>query len=276
MRLLSSLITLAILGSGLWWVDQQYPDLKNNVLEKIPTRTFSTLEARYTPKQILEMHKSELESSNKHKRQSPELKLAPYLLLEVKYSKNSSETKEGIVLWDLADGEMVLNTKTWEKSHGYGDCINSHANANDFKVINVLAHKQNADHHFLAKTLSDNHLENWLESAKRKKLIVQNGSFYRLHMQNASFAKIPETTLSIPLATTIVRIATRQPKRFSAAQIKKIATLAFGSDFTIKSATETFLPFYSITVTNSDGTHHTTYWNAVTGKRLSTPLTLSK
>ena len=46
---------------------------------------------------------------------------------EVKYTTSDDKTHESIMLWDLTDGEMVINTKNWEKTHGFGDCITADA-----------------------------------------------------------------------------------------------------------------------------------------------------
>jgi len=48
----------------------------------------------------------------------------------------------------------------------------------------------------------------------------------------------------------------------------KTAKAAFGDDFAIRKTTEIFLPVYSIVVQNPDGSHMTTYWNALNGKNI--------
>ena len=53
----------------------------------------------------------------------PTLKFVPYLLMDVKYIRTQDKTGEGVILWGLVDGEMVINTGTWEKTHGFTDCI---------------------------------------------------------------------------------------------------------------------------------------------------------
>ncbi len=279
MRILSTLFSFAILGGGLWWVDGHYPALKHIALEKLNSGKVASFEVKYTAKQIIDKNKSDLVKTSKHKCQSQELKFAPYLLMEVKYSKNATQTGEGVILWDLTDGEMILSAKTWEKTHGYGDCITAHASPFDFSILNGLAKKGGtSDESSLLKStqLDQDLLGNALEACKRKKLIVQAGSRIRLHMENAKLATEPETDISLALVTTSNAGGERLSKRFSAAQIKKNATNAFGSDFAIKNATEIFLPFYAITIENPDGTLQTTFWNAVTGNPLATNLVLGK
>ena len=60
-------------------------------------------------------------------------------------------------------------------------------------------------------------------------------------------------------------------KRFRCAQIEQIARAAFGPDFAIRKTIEIFLPVYSITVQNPDGSQMTSFWNAPNGKRISQP-----
>ena len=55
----------------------------------------------------------------------------------------------------------------------------------------------------------------------------------------------------------------------SSSQIQKIAKAAFGDDFTVRNTTEVYLPVYSIEVLNPDGSTFTTYWNALTGDRMT-------
>ncbi|HPE84868.1 MAG TPA: hypothetical protein PLO43_01665, partial [Chlamydiales bacterium] len=233
MRILSTLVSLAVIGGGLWWVDGHYPSLKYIALEKINTAQVLSLEIKYTPKQIIDHNKGELLRSTKHKCQSHDLKFAPYLLMEVKYSKNAAQTGEGVILWDMTDGEMVMNTKHWEKTHGYGDCITTHASSQDFGIINELVKKGGVcDQNTLLQTLNieNDPLDTTIDACKRKKLIVQIGQRYRLHMAGAKFTKEPETLITSPLVTTTHSAGERLTKRFSAAQIKKNAQAAFGSE----------------------------------------------
>ena len=96
----------------------------------------------------------------------------------MKYAVSDKKTKEGVILWDLTDGEMVIDTKEWEKTHGFGDCINANTDRHEFKIINTLAYKGgSADRETLSKAL---HVDNdvfdaWIESCRRKQLIVQIG-----------------------------------------------------------------------------------------------------
>jgi len=174
----------------------------------------------------------------------------------------------------LLDGEMVINTSTWEKTHGFTDCLASNATRQEFKVINALASRGGAwDRDGLVHFLNiENHiLDNWIDGCRKKSLIVQNGNTYRLHLQNPKLQVIPETKLEQWLVTKSSKNANRVKRRYGAAQIKNTAKAAFGNDFAIRKTTEIFLPVYSIIVQNPDGSQMTTYWNALNGKRMAQP-----
>jgi hypothetical protein len=239
--------------------------------------TFQTLEVRYSAEAIMEAHRKELLKDGDHVYLSPKLKFVPYLLMEVKYNRTQDKTGEGVILWGLVDGEMVINTSTWEKTHGFTDCIASNATRQEFKIINALASRGGVwDREGLSKFLNiENHiLDSWIDSCRNKSLIVQSGNSYRLHLQNPKLQVIPETRLEQWLVTKATKKAVRVKKRYRSSQIEYIARAAFGNDFAIRKTTEVFLPVYSITVQNPDGSQMTSYWNALNGKRISQPFAI--
>jgi len=268
-RLLSSLLTVGALGYGAYWVSLNNPELKTKALEIINTGvTFHTLEARYSAKQIMDAHRRELLKDDKHRYLEPETKFSPYLLMEVKYSHDDSRTGEGVILWDLLDGEMVTHTRNWEKTHGFGDCINANVDKNEFKIINLLSQKGGTMERellFRFMQLESETLSPWIESCRRKKLVVQNGSQIRLHLQGPRINVRPETIIDDRLVTKSCKDAERLGKRFTRTQIKRLAESAFGYDFAVRSCMEVYLPIYAITVENPDGSLHTSYWNAING-----------
>jgi hypothetical protein len=193
------------------------------------------------------------------------------VLMEVKYAISDKKTKEGVILWDLNDGEMVIETKQWEKTHGFGDCINANTDRHEFRIINALASKGgSADREGLSKIL---HVENevldaWIESCRRKRLIVQSGNRYRLHLEKPLLQSIPNTRIDERLVTKPHRNTQRVPNRYSLSQIEKISLAAFGSDFAIRRTTDLYLPVHCIVVQNPDGSIHTSHWNALNGKQM--------
>jgi hypothetical protein len=222
----------------------------------------------------MEAHRKDLLKDNDHTFLEPSLKFLPYLLMDVKYIRSQEKTGEGSILWGLVDGEMVINTSTWERTHGFTDCISSNASRQEFKIINALAARGGVwDRDGLSKFLNieNNVLDIWVDSCRKKSLIVQNGNSFRLHLQNPRLQVIPETKLEHSLVTKPTKHAQRVRRHFRSSQIENIAKAAFGNDFAIRKTTEIFLPVYSIVVQNPDGSQMTSYWNALNGKRFIPP-----
>ena len=263
---------LALIGSVFWaW---NSPLMRSKLEDLISSGTFQTLEVRYSAEAIMDMHRKELLKDNDHTFLEPTLKFYPYLLMEVKYNRSFDRTSEGVILWGLVDGEMVINANTWELTHGFRDCIASNATRQEFKIINALSSRGGIwDREGLSKFLNiENHmLDEWADTCRKKSLIVQNGNSYRLHLQNPKLHVIPETRLDLNLVTKRTKNAERAKKRFRCAQVEQIARAAFGPDFAIRKTAEIFLPVYSITVQNPDGSEMTSFWNALNGKRIAQP-----
>ncbi len=277
MRSVTILVGVLLIGLGAFWSWIYFPGFRSKVEDFMSSGTFQTLEVRYSAEAIMDSHRKELLKDSDHVYLEPTLKFVPYLLMEVKYNRTQDKTGEGVILWGLVDGEMVINTSTWEKTHGFTDCIASNASRQEFKIINALAARGGAwDREGLSKFLNlDNHiLDGWIDSLRNKSLIVQNGNSYRLHLQNPKLQVIPETRLEQWLVTKSTKKAQRVKKRYRQAQIENTAKAAFGNDFAIRKTTEIFLPVYSIVVQNPDGSLMTSYWNALNGKRISQPFNI--
>src|SRR5271167_3517767 len=158
MRILFTLLMLGAACYGFFWISNTQPEVKGKINEILNTGSFSTLEVRYSAAQIMDSQRKRLLKDNRHRFLEPSMKFYPYLLMEVKYAISEKKTREGVILWDLIDGEMVIDTKQWEKTHGFGDCINANTDLHEFKIINTLAFKGgSADRETLIKAL---HVEN--------------------------------------------------------------------------------------------------------------------
>jgi hypothetical protein len=274
MRRLLIICIFFIFCSGAYLSLNRVPEVRSKIEELLSGSTFQTLEVRYSAESIMEAHRKELLKDTDHVFVEPSLKFIPYLLMDVKYTRSQEKTGEGAILWGLVDGEMVINTSTWEKTHGFTDCITSNATRQEFKIINALASRGGTwDREGLSKFLNlENHiLDTWVESCRKKSLIVQNGNSYRLHLQNPKLQVIPETRFEHWLVTKPTKHAHRIKRRYRPAQIEVTAKAAFGNDFAIRKTTEIFLPVYSIVVQNPDGSQMTSYWNALNGKRFVPP-----
>ncbi len=279
MRFSRTLVILAFLVFGSWALWTRNSTFREMIQSYVENGEFLTLEARFSSDQIMEDHRAELLPDNQYSYQDPTLKFYPYLLMEVKYTQPNGKTREGVILWSMVDGEMVVDTDTWEKTHGFEDAINAGASRSDFLLINTLAKYRGAlPLSRLQKELNvdDHEMENMLESARKKYLIIAKGAEIGLHFQNPNFNVPPQTRINQWLVTKPYNHAQRVNKRYSQWQIEKIAKAAFGHDFTVRNSKEVFLPVYNIEVLNPDGSVLTSYWNALNGQRVDTKyLTLS-
>lgn len=266
------MIYFIVLGSCGWWLWQSdvFANWKDRILQYVDNRDIVTLEARYSPEQILESHREEILGNNKRTLQSTTLNYYPYLLLDVKYPEKS-QTREGVLLWGLTDGEMVIHTDSWERTHGFRDCLECQAGRNDFKILYAIARHQGS---ILVDDLQKElHVERevlatWLEGAKQKGLIIQKGNLLQLHFENPLLLVTPQTKIKHHLVSKPFSEGQKIARNYTHAQIVNITQAAFGNDFKIRSEQEIFLPVYKLEVLNPDGSLQFSEWNALTGQRI--------
>lgn len=267
------ILGFTLLGLAAWWGwhSPAFSNAKDQLFQYVENGNITTLETRFSPQQIVDAHKSELLGKEKKTLQNSTLKYYPYLLLDVKYP-DQSKTKEAVLLWGLNDGEMVLSTETWETSHGFKDCLECKATRSDFKILQALAKKGgSATAEELQKELQVERdlLSQWIESAKKKYLIMQKGHLLQLHFENPKLLVSPQTKVKQQFVSKPIGEGQKMARSYSHAQILEMSTAAFGSDFNIRSKTEIFLPVYSLEILNPDGSTQTSDWNAVTGQRIA-------
>jgi len=279
MRLFPTLLLLFVLGMGFWMSWHNNPQFRDVIQSYVENGEFLTLEARFSAEQIMQAHRQALIPDDQYSYNEPSLKFYPYLLMEVKYTQPTGKTREGVILWSMVDGEMVIDTDAWEKTHGFEDAINVRASRSDFLVMNTLSRNRGSlSLERLQRELNvdQEQLEKMIESARQKYLIILNGNEVTLHFQNPKFDVSPRTRINQWLVTKPYNHVQRVSKKYSQHQIARTVKAAFGHDFTVRNAKEVFLPIYSIEVLNPDGSILTTYWNALNGKRVDTKyLTLS-
>ncbi|MCH9610465.1 MAG: hypothetical protein S4CHLAM81_12390 [Chlamydiales bacterium] len=247
--------------------------LQDLVEEKVHSRNFHTLEIRFSADDIMRRHKNELLKGKGYSYLEPKLAFYPYLMMDMKFSRDHIFTEEGMLLWGLYDGEMVIDTGSWETSHGFEDCLLVHASKNDFKVLRAILEMGSAiDREQLYKKfkVEPEVVDKWVASCRDKKLIVSSGNKFRIHLQNPQIESIPITNLAEPLVTQPTKSAVKMKKRYSVSQIKKLTEIAFGSNFAIRKMQQVFLPVYQIAIQNPDGSVRTTYWNALNGEAFDT------
>lgn len=271
MRYLTAFVLALAIGGMTYLAYSNFPEVKGLANSILFTGEFQTLEVRHSADTLMQKYKGVLLKDKDHIFLEPKLEFYPYLLMDVKFDRPNNRTGEGKILWSLVDGEMVIDAKSWEKTHGFTDCINASTSKNEFKIINALAKRGGRlDRDILSKVLNleGGVLSLLLDSCKRKSLVVQNGNTYRLHLQEPNLNVIPETKISEHLVTKPYKDADRKASLFGKAQIENVAKSAFGNNFAIRKTSEIFLPVYTITVQNPDGSQMTTYWNALNGKQI--------
>lgn len=271
MRFLSYMVSVGVLFCMVWFVAETKPEWKKKSLEILKSGFFHTLEVRYSAEQILDRAQMELNKDDSYLFLEPQLKFAPYILMEVKYSRADEATGEGVILWDLIDGEMVIDGQSWDKTHGFADCITSKATRDEFKILSLLANEGGyLDREEILQGLHVDEfvLESWLDSCRKKKLIVQSGNGYRIHLENPRLNIAPYTQFDTPLVTQGYKYAERLTRRFSPVHIKEVAESVFGNDFVIRDLVDVYLPIYVISLQNPDGSLSTSRWNALTGSPL--------
>lgn len=272
MRLIIWFLTLTSLGFGSWYSWKNVPQVQETVQKTFNKNEFHTLEIRYTAEEIMRSHKEELLKNSEYSYLDPDLLYYPYLLMEVKYSKDRATTCEGTLLWGLTDGEMVIDTASWDKTHGFEDCLLSRANKNDFKIIKALVENGGMiDREKLYQCFKVDHdiLDDWLDSCREKKLVVISGNKFRLHFADPHIEIQPVTHLHQALVSQPAKYSAKVKKRYSPSQIAKLTHVAFGGDFAIRKTQEVLLPVYSIGIQNPDGSTRTVFFNALNGKAIS-------
>lgn len=270
------LVNIALCGAmayGGFYSWREFPQVRqfvrNHWPSEWPVEEMIALEAKFSEQQLVERFQQPAIAADDHRVSRTLCEFHPYLLMEVKFNKDQDESGEGILLWSLEDGEMVLRTTRWTTTHGFADCLDRNADRNDLRVLNTLARKGwRLDRRAI---LTDIHadpeqIDTWLESCRHKQLIVQNGNTYRMHLQNPIWASQPLTEIDQPLVQRGRARGVRTPKYYSQKSIEDLAQAVFGSDFAVRSKREVYLPVYLIEVQNPDGTKKSTRWNAFTGE----------
>lgn len=257
---------------GGWYTWENVPKVREAAQKTFNNYEFRTLEIRYDAEELMRLHKDRFLKNSGYTYLEPKLLYYPYLLMDVKYSQDSSTTCEGTLLWGLTDGEMIIDTSTWEKTHGYEDCLLSRINKNDFKIIKALVENGGMiDREKLYQCFKVDHdiLDDWIDSCREKKLIVICGNKFRLHFADPRLEIQPCTHLDQALVSQPAKPSAKVSRQYSPAQIKKLAVVVFGGDFAIRKTEEVFLPVYSICIQNPDGSTRTVYFNALNGKIIS-------
>lgn len=265
------LIGVVIAVAIVWGAWEKYGDIQDSLSQYVENSDILTMESQFTPEQLMESHRAELLGNTQKTYREPILKYYPYLLMEVKFTENK-KSRAGVLLWGMADGEIVLNTDNWEKTEGFKDCLECQASRSDFMIIHTLVKHQGAlTVDAIQKELNVEHdtLETWLATAVQKHLLVRKGNLVQLHFENPKIIALPQTKIKQNLVSKPALYAQKVGKSYSKSQIIQIAKATFGPDFSIRSEQEVYLPVYRLEVQNQDGSIYATEWNAITGRILT-------
>lgn len=260
-----------------WWLLQTdfASNLKEPLLRYVDNKDIATLESRFSLEQILQSHQQEILGSDKSDKRilkRTSILYYPYLLLDVKYTTADQSAREGVLLWGLNDGEIVLNTGSWEKTHGFKDCLDCNATRSNFKILQSLAKKQTgmSIEELKKETgMGKETLEPWIKDSLDKHLVIQKGNLYQLHFEQPRILVTPQTDFKHPIVLKDQGSSQKGSRVYSRSQIVRLTKAAFGDDFKIRSEEEIYLPVYRLEVVNPDKSIHISEWNALTGQRIA-------
>lgn len=272
MRFIFSLFALGCLGFGGWYVYENVSEVRSFVDSKVPSKRFCAMDIRFSLEEILTMHQEELLKTDRSVLLDSQLLYCPYLLMEVKYAKTPESTHEGILLWNLANGEMLLDPDTLEHTHGFEDCLISKARKNEFKILKLLAENGNTmdkEKLYCKLDVDREILESWISSCKEKNLIAIAPNKLRLHFQNPHLEFRPITQEAQNFVNHSIEAASKVSCLYTPLQVSTLAETIFSGDFSIRKSMEVFLPIYKISVQTPDNLVDTLFVSPVSGKMCS-------
>lgn len=272
-KFIFSLLALMIALLGGYWLYIHYDELSMYAQTMRGESKILTFESTISPDEFLLSKQKELLPSPSYSFGKITTLYLPYLLLDIKYVGDNKVTEEGEALFSLDNGEMVLDTRNFETTHGFEDCINANATADDFRLLQLIQrHGGSMQREALAHQLGiDNDaLSSKINNLRKKQLIAIKGDTVRIHFAKPLLLSLPTSKVMHRLVTKEVPSEVQLPARYSSSSIKKMATAAFGQDFAIRREQALFIPILEIEVQNPDGTVLKTHWSGITGK----PVTL--
>ncbi len=268
--LISCIIALIFIG-GIWLSYEQKEELSSFLPTTVKQKQVLTFATHFSSDDILKANQHELLPSSEYCLQRASLLYFPYVLFDAKSSHTENATEDSRLIFSLENAELVLDTSTFETSHGFEDCLNAKATSDDFRILLALEKNGGSmSKEALAKELGldFDHFMHELDILRKKQLIVTKGDSVRIHLEHPRLKVAPRTIIASPLVTKTIERKNIFDASYSKGAIRKLAKAAFGKDFTIKKEQEIYIPFYEICIKNPDDSIHKTYWNALTGKKL--------
>jgi hypothetical protein len=174
------------------------------------------------------------------------------------------------MLWDLIDGELVLDTNSFDHTQGFADCITSQANADDFRILHMLTKKGALSKEELSLELGTDaqvvcdHIEN----LRKRHLVIVANDVVRVHVESPLLKVEPLTSITRPFVQRKILHKDELRTVYTKSDVERLVKAAFGQDVAIRSSRPIFVPIYEIQVLNPDGSLRRTFWNAISGKEL--------
>ncbi|WP_213358129.1 hypothetical protein [Chlamydiifrater phoenicopteri] len=230
------------------------------------------IERSYSPEQVIENFK------NRNQDLYLEQCFFPYLLLKARYQRENPsrngdyEILEGALLWSLVNGEVVMDTETWNCSQGFRECLISKADKHDMLIMQTLiALGGSANKEYLIERLSTRnfHVAKSIKNCHRKKLIFVQGDrvgipFRKFQPLNNCMMTMNRSLVSLIKPKGAIMIS----ERHSEDDVRSLASKVFGKNFYVIDMQKVFVPAYKITTKGIDGSQRIEYINAINGKRL--------
>lgn len=194
----------------------------------------------------------------------------PHLLVDVKYTLDGKRTQTGRMLWDLTRSELLLDTLQFETTRGFQDCLQSEANAEDFRILRLLSqNKGTLSREVLIRELAlEEELVNArIDSLRKKQLILKTNETIRIHVDDPILGIEPTTKITLPLSKITVKHHYLLPQEQTQQQLLSMIQVAFGPTLAIRGYKKLYLPVVELNVVNPDGSITTSHWNAINGRQ---------
>lgn len=262
-------VIVTALTAWSWYAWGSYlSDWKEEVVHYVHNADLLTFRARYSPEEILSSPEGIAWLAGEHGEIKSTVKYYPYLLIDLKYTEGK-QSREGRLLWGFNDGEMVLDTETWETTHGFRDCLDAAATRDDCKILQTLAAAGgilSLDDLQRKLQVRSEPFQKALDQVVKKHLVVIRRGDAALHFEKPRLAQVPNTRLHTAFLTRPSSNEIRVARNYSKEQIVRLVRAAFGDHLKIREMREAALPVVQIELRYTDGTARQSEWNSLTGK----------
>lgn len=179
----------------------------------------------------------------------------PHIVVEIKVVNQRQEVETIHQLWDLSDGEVVLNTGKWKKTKGLEDLMMSNIDNNTYRIALALAHKD------MPMTTEDISKETGIdlqevriaiEKSKSLDVFFVNNNEVRLAINSPILPDFPATD-NISLLLSTVNYASKNAKiKEEVHKEEKIIELLnkklFGNNYKVKSIKKLYIPVTQVII----------------------------